>query len=103
MGPSQVLPDQSRPVSNGNERVLHFPQSSRTRASPSDSLVLYQGQLFGEGEVLVLCKVQSAYSTAPADWVVRIWAQLVKYFLQKWPLVPPQSEQFSTVYFYIKQ
>ena len=32
---------QSRPGSNGNEGILHIPQSSKTRASPSDSLVSY--------------------------------------------------------------
>ena len=30
--------NQSGPGSNGNERVLHIPQSSRTEASPTDAV-----------------------------------------------------------------
>ena len=29
---------QSKPVSNGNERILHIPQDSRIGASPSDAV-----------------------------------------------------------------
>ena len=46
---------QSGPVSDGNEGVLHIPQSSSiSGASPSDSLVSYLGHSL-EG-VLPLCK-----------------------------------------------
>ena len=38
-------PGQSGPWSNGNEGVLHIPQSSKTKVSPSDGLVLYSGHL----------------------------------------------------------
>ena len=31
-------PEQSGPGSNGNEEILHFPQSSRTGASSSDGV-----------------------------------------------------------------
>ena len=31
-----TTPSQSQPESNGNERILHMPQSSRNRVSPSD-------------------------------------------------------------------
>ena len=41
--------------SNGNERELNITQSSRTRASPSDGLMSYQGQSLGGG-VLPLCR-----------------------------------------------
>ena len=36
-----TMPGQSGPRSNGNERVLHITQGSRTRTSPSDCLVPY--------------------------------------------------------------
>ena len=39
---------QSGPGSNGNERVFHIPQSSRTGASLSDCLVSYPGHLLRE-------------------------------------------------------
>ena len=40
---------QSRPVVNGNERVLRIPQgSSITGTSPSDCLVSYPGHSLGE-------------------------------------------------------
>ena len=40
-----TTPGPSGPGSNGSERVLHFPQSSRTGASSSDCLVSYLGLL----------------------------------------------------------
>ena len=56
-----TIPGQSGPGSNGNEVVLHIPQSpSITGISPSDCLVSYPGHSLGG--------VQSVYSTAPADW-----------------------------------
>ena len=45
---------QSRPGSNGNEGILHIPQSSRAGTSPSDCLMSYPGHL--GVEVLLLCK-----------------------------------------------
>ena len=40
----------SEPGSDGNEGVLHIPQSSSmTGTSPSDCLVSYQDTLWGEG------------------------------------------------------
>ena len=35
--------NQSRPNINGNEKVLHNPQSSKTGTSPSDCLMSYPG------------------------------------------------------------
>ena len=43
----------SEPGSNGNEKIFHILQSSRTRASLSDSLALYPGHLL-KG-ILSLC------------------------------------------------
>ena len=39
---STTTPGQSEPGSNGNEGVLHIPQSFRTGASPSDSLFFFR-------------------------------------------------------------
>ena len=52
--------------SNGNEVVLYIPQSSKIAASLSDGLVLYPGYLFGES--YPSAKMQSVYSSAPANW-----------------------------------
>ena len=38
-----TIAGQCGPGSNGNEGVLHIPQSSKTGASPSDSLMPYLG------------------------------------------------------------
>ena len=43
---------QSGPGSNGNEEVLHIPQSSKAEASSSDGLVLYSGHFLGLGRSL---------------------------------------------------
>ena len=76
-----TTPGQSRPGSNGNERVLHIPQSFRIRALPSDALVSYPRHLSLDalvsypGHSLVgsypSAEMQSVYSTAPANWVER--------------------------------
>ena len=50
-----TTPGQSGPVSDGNDGVLHIPQSSSiTGTSPSDCLVLYPRHSFGG--VLLLCE-----------------------------------------------
>ena len=47
----------NRPGRNGNERVLHISQISKSGALPSDCLMLYQRLLFGVGVgVLPLCQ-----------------------------------------------
>ena len=56
---------QSGPGNNGNEGVLHIPQSIWTEALPSDRLVSYPGHLFS-GESYSSADMQSAYSS-PAD------------------------------------
>ena len=51
-----TTPDQSGPGSNGNEGVLHIPQSSSTAGtSLSDCLMSYPGRSLGGG-VLPLCR-----------------------------------------------
>ena len=57
----------NEPESNGNEGVLHIPQSlSITGTSSSDSLMLYPGHLLRES--YSSAEKKSVYSTAPADW-----------------------------------
>ena len=62
---------QSSPGSNGNEGVLHIPQSSRTEASSSDDLVSYSGH-FLEG-VLPLCRVAVGLFPSQQDTHVFFW------------------------------
>ena len=58
---------QNRPESNGNEGVLHIPESSSyTGASPSDCFMSYPGQSLQESYLSE--EMQSVYSTAPANW-----------------------------------
>ena len=62
---------QSVPGSDGNEGVLHIPQSSGiTGTSPSDCLVSYPGHSLRES--YSSAKKQSVYSTAPAYWASTI-------------------------------
>ena len=61
-------PGQSKPGSNSNEGVLHILQSSRTGASPSNSLISYPGYLVQERRSYPSAKLQSAYSTALDKW-----------------------------------
>ena len=56
---------QNGPGSNDSEGVLHIPQSSKTGASPSNSLVLYPRQLLGE--LYSSAEMQLVYSTATAN------------------------------------
>ena len=41
IGSYKVLPRKSGPNTNGNEGVLHIPQSSKSGSSPSDCFVSY--------------------------------------------------------------
>ena len=61
-----TTPDQSGPESDGNEEVLHIPQTSSTVASSSDDLMSYSGHSLGKSYPSAV--MQLAYSTAPADW-----------------------------------
>ena len=63
-----TTPGQRGPGSNGNEGVLHIPQSSSIAGtSPSDCFVSYPGHSL-RGGCYPSAEVQSVYSTAPADW-----------------------------------
>ena len=59
---------QSGPGSNDNEGVLPILQSSNAGISSSDGLVSYLEHSLGES--YPSAKMQSAYSTAPADWAM---------------------------------
>ena len=56
-------------ISNDNERLLPFPQSSRTVTSPFDGLVSYPGQLLGR-VFYPSAEMQLVYSTAAPNWAV---------------------------------
>ena len=59
-------PSQSGPGNDGNEEVLHIHKSSNTTGgSQSACLVPYPGDSLREGFIL--------YSTAPANWIVKIY------------------------------
>ena len=60
------VPSQSGPWSNDNDKVLHIPQSSKTGASPSDSLALYLGYSLRSFQASK--EMQTEYSTALVDW-----------------------------------
>ena len=68
---------QSKPGTNGNEGVLHIPQSSKAGALPSDSLMSYSEHLL-EGESCPSVEMQSVYSTDPTDWARVLTTKLSK-------------------------
>ena len=61
-----ITSGQCGPGRNGNEEVLHIPQSSRTGTPSSDGLVSYSGHSFGRSYSST--EIQSVYSWAPANW-----------------------------------
>ena len=62
-----IIQGQSGPGSDGNEMVLHIPQSSSINgASPSDCLVSYPENSWGVS--YPSAEMQWVYFTAPADW-----------------------------------
>ena len=66
-----TTPGQSRPGSDGNERVLCIPQiSSFTGSSPSDCLMIYPGHSLGKS--YPSAEIQLVYSSAPADWAIML-------------------------------
>ncbi len=66
---------QSGSGSNGNEGVLHIPQSSTiNEASLSDCLVLYPGNSLGESYPSV--ELQSVYSAAPVEWATKMFKSI---------------------------
>ena len=60
-----TTPHQSRPRGNGNEGILHIPQSSNTGASPSNSLVLRHTLV---ARVLPLSRDADRIFYSRADW-----------------------------------
>ena len=64
-----TTPSQSRHGSNGNEEVLHIPQSSSIGASPSDDLVSYSGHSLGREDSYPSAEVQLSYLIAPVNRV----------------------------------
>ena len=62
---STTTPGQSCPGSNGNEEVLHIPQSSKTGTSPSDSLVSYTENLLKRA--IPFCKDAVFVFYSPSD------------------------------------
>ena len=66
-----TTPGQSRPGSDGNERVFHIPKSSGIiGTSPSDYLVSYPGHSLGWG---FSAEMQSEYSTTLANWAIIVF------------------------------
>ena len=64
--------DQSGPGSNGNKELLCIPQSSSiTGASQLNCLMSYPGLLLA-GRSYPSPKMQSVYSTVPAEWAVKL-------------------------------
>ena len=83
---------QSGPGSDGNEGVLHIPQSySITGTSPSDCLVSYPGHSLGVG----LTQMQSAYFTVPAYWADRIYSPSLR-LISSTPLGQSEPESNGT-------
>ena len=65
-----TTPGQSEPGNDGNEGVLHIPQSSSiTGASPLDCFGSYQDTCW-ESITPLPAEMQSVYSTFPADWAM---------------------------------
>ena len=63
-------------MSDGNEEVLHIPQSSSIAwASQSDCFVSYPGHA---EESFPFAEIQSVYSTAPSDWAILRWTGILK-------------------------
>ena len=58
--------DQSGPGSDGNEEILHIPQSSSITEASSDCLVSYTELALEES--YPFAEIQSVYSTAP-NWL----------------------------------
>ena len=64
-----TAPDQSGSGSNGNEGILHIPQSSRIETSKSD-IRLCVGGFYPSAEM------ELAYFTASANWAARYQVRL---------------------------
>ena len=84
---STMILGQSGPGSNDNEGAIPIPQSFRTRISRLDCSVSYQGHLLLLLLLVVVvvvvveykssAEMQSAYSTAPANWATITRSRIV--------------------------
>ena len=71
--------------SNGNEEVLHIPQSSRLEPHPQMQFsVIYRTLLVGMS--YSSAELQLVYSTAPAEWTIKY---LVEWFCIHWYFYHP--------------
>ena len=69
--PGATTLGQSGPGSDGNEEVVHIPQSSDiTRTSTTDCLASYQEHSLRKS--YLSAEVQLVYSTAPANWAIQL-------------------------------
>ena len=84
---------QSGSGSNGNEGVLHIPQSSRiTEAATTDCLISYPGHLLEEGSY-ASAEMQSVYSTAPANWADYTLSWTLSVEIRMHQLHPKQNDE----------
>ena len=69
--PGAIFPGQSGPESDGNEGVLHIPQSASDIEAPSlDCLVSYPEHLLGES--YPFCRDAVGVFYGPANWAI-LW------------------------------
>ena len=80
--------DKGGPGTNGCEGLLHISQSFRIGASPSDCFVSYQEHSLKE--FYPFAELQSAYSTAQADWAAYVCKSIYAYVCE-----------YARVYIYI--
>ena len=87
-----TTPGQSGPGSNGNEGVLHIPQSfSITGTSPSDCLVSYPGHLLGGLTLLQRC----------SRCILPPTSRLSNTYKREPQVPPPYLSIYLSVYIYI--
>ena len=69
-------------MSDGNEGVLHIPQSSSIAGTSPDFSVICR-TLVGGGGSYPSAEKQSVYSTAPADWATSSLTRFVNSYMAK--------------------
>ena len=94
---SVTTPDQSEPGSNGNEGVIHIPQSFMAGAEPSDCWVSYPVHLLGK--FYPSAEMQSMYSTAPADWIKQRMIPWQITSLIKWKVEEKKKKKMFNLFF----
>ena len=63
--------------SNRNEEVLHIPQSSTDWSLTIRCFIFMNRALVGVGGCYLTAEMQSVYSTAPAEWVCHLSANVI--------------------------